>query len=179
MAALGGLLVACGDSPTVSASGQATSTTVVVAPTSTVTVPGHSYDAELTTTDGYHYKVTVALGVPSATGGTDCPGPAVAGRAYVPVTLILANEAKDKSAPFPPLRIEMTAAAGAKPAQVLVRDTTGACTFTPRVAAIGPGASVVFNGSSPAVDAAAPPGSAGKIQVSVSENAFSLVAPLP
>jgi hypothetical protein len=95
------------------------------------------------------------------------------------VTLIVVNEAKDKSAPFPPLRIEMTAAAGAKPAQVPVRDTTGACTFTPRVSAIGPGGSVVFNGNSPAIDTAAAPGSAGRIQVSVSENAFSLVAPLP
>jgi hypothetical protein len=142
-------------------------------------VPGHSYGGELTTTDGYRYKVTVAVGVPSATGGQDCPGTAAAGRSFVPVTLIVANEAIDKPAPFPPVRIEMTAAAGAKPAQVLVRDTTGACTFAPRVAAIGPGGSVVFNGSSPAIDSAATPGSAGKIQVSVSENAFTLAAPLP
>lgn len=178
---LGGLLGACGDSPTVSAGGQATSTTAVAAapgPTTTVTVAGHSYDGELTTTDG-RYKVTVALGARSATGGVDCPGTAAAGRSFLPVTLIVVNEAKDRSAPFPPLRIELTAAAGAAPAPVLVRDASGACTFTPKVAAIGPGASVVFNGTSPGFDAAAAPGSAGRIQVSVSENQFALVAPLP
>lgn len=182
VAALGTLLAACGDSPTVTGAGQAgssTSTTAaVVAPATTVTVPGHSQDGELTTSDG-HYKVTVAIGVRSPTGGRDCPGTATAGRSFVPVTLIVANEAKDKSAPFPPLRIEMTGAGGASPAQVLVRDPTGACTFTPKVPSIGPGGSVVFNGNSPAIDTAAAPGSAGRIQVSVSENTFSLVAPLP
>jgi hypothetical protein len=184
MAVVGALLVACGDSPTVTGPSQAagtstTTTAALPAPTTTVTVAGHSYSGELTTTDG-RYKVTLALGVRSATGGQDCPGTAAAGRSFVPVTLIVANEANDKSAPFPPLRIEMTTtAAGAKPAQVLVRDPSGACTFTPKVAAIAPGGSVVFNGTSPSVDTAAAPGSAGHIQVSVSENQFALVAPLP
>lgn len=181
LAVLGGLLASCGDAPTVTGPGQAAATTTprAAASTTAVTVAGHSYDGELTTADGYHYMVTVALGVASPTGGADCPGAAAAGRSFLPITLIVANEARDRPAPFPPLRIELTTAAGAKPAQVPVRDPTGACTSTPRVAAIGPGASVVFNGSSPAVDPAAAPGSAGRIQVSVSENNFTLVAPLP
>ena len=126
--------------------------------------------------------MTVALGARSATGGQDCPGTAAAGKTFLPVTLIVANAAPDKAAPFPPIRIEMTstgAAAGAKPVQVLVRDPSGACTYTPKVAAIPAGSSVVFNGTTPAIDSTAAPGAAGKITVSVSENAFSLVAPVP
>jgi hypothetical protein len=145
----------------------------------TTTVAGHSYDSELTTTDGHRYKVTVALGARSSTGGPECPGTPAAGRGFLPVTLIVANEATDRAVPFPPLRIEMTAATGAKPVPVLVRDPSGACTFTPRVASIGPGGSVVFNGTSPAVDEGAGPGSAGRIEVSVSESRFSLAAPVP
>jgi hypothetical protein len=171
--------VACGDdSPSVDA-GQAVATTTAAAVTTTTTAPaGHSYAGELTTTDG-RYKVTVALGARSATGGADCPGTAASGHTFLPVTLIVANSATDKAAPFPPLRIEMTTAAGATPAQVMVRDATGACTFTPKVASIGPGSSVVFNGTSPPIDVGAAPGSAGQIRVSVSENNFSLVAPVP
>lgn len=176
--------MACGsDSPTVD-TGQATRTTptsptATVAPATTVSVPGKTYAADLTTTDGYRYKVTVAIGTASATGGRECPATATPGHSFLPVTLVVANQAGDRPAPFPPLRIEMTATAGAKPAQVLVRDTSGACTFTPKVASIAPGASVVFNGTSPAIDTAAAPGSAGRIEVNVSESTFSLVAPVP
>lgn len=183
LVALAGLLAACGgnDNPTVNA-GQASpssSTPATTTPAAATTVPGHSYAAELTTADG-RYKVTVALGSRSATGGQDCPGTAAAGRTFLPVTLIVANTATDKAAPFPPLRIEMTSgAAGAKPAQVLVRDPSGTCTYTPRVASIAAGSSVVFNGTTPAIDSTAAPGAGGQIQVSVSENAFSLVAPVP
>jgi hypothetical protein len=184
LAVLGSVLVACGESSPTVASGQgAGSTTTAAAAVTTTSVTtaaaaGHSYAAELTTSDG-RYRVTVALGAASATGGPECPGTAAASRTFVPVTLIVANLATDRSAPFPALRIEMTSAAGAKPVQVLVRDSSGTCTFSPRVSAIGPGASVVFNGTSPPLDAAAAPGAAGRIQVSVGENAFSLVAPVP
>jgi len=123
--------------------------------------------------------VTVALGARSATGGPECAGAPAAGRSFLPVTLIVANEATDRAAPFPPLRVEMTAGAGAKPVQVLVRDPSGACTFMPRVASIAAGGSVVFNGTSPAIDDAAPPGSAGRIEVNLSESRFSLAAPVP
>jgi hypothetical protein len=181
--AAGVVLAGCGsDAPTVAATGQATSTTTAAAATTPTTLAGRSYAGELVTTDGYRYRVTVALGAKSAAGGTDCPGAAAAGKAFVPVTLIVANEAADKPAPFPPLRVEMfppTAPAGTKPAQVLLRDPTGACTFTPRVASIGPSGSVVFNGNSPAIDGTAGVGSAGRIQVSVSESTFTVVAPVP
>lgn len=142
-------------------------------------MPGHSYESELVTTDGYRYKVTVAVGPPSATGGPECPRPAVSGRSFLPVTVIVANAAGDRSAPFPPLRIELTRGADSKPAQVLVRDPSGSCTFTPRVPSLAPSASVVFNGSSPAIDQAASPGSAGRIEVNVSESRFTLAAPVP
>ena len=97
----------------------------------------------------------------------------------VAVTMVVANEATDRPAPFPPLRIEMTTAPGSKPSPVLVRDPSGACTFTPRAGSIAPGGSVVFNGSSPAIDPAAAPGAAGRIEVNASERRFSLVAPVP
>jgi len=168
-----GLLAACGDDPSTVAGPPRPAPAATIA-----TVPGHSYESELVTTDG-RYKVTVAVGPPSATGGAECPRPASAGRNFLPVTVIVANEAADRPAPFPPLRIEMTSGAGAKPGQVLLRDPSGACTFTPKVPALSPGASVVFNGTSPAIDQAAAPGSAGRIEVSVSESRFTLAAPVP
>ena len=172
MAVLGGLLAACGHpTPTVTASPSV--------PASTTTLAGHSYEGELTTTDGYRYKVTVALGARSSTGGPECAGTPAAGRSFLPVTLIVANLASDRAAPFPPLRVELTAGVGAKPVQVLVRDAAGNCTSTPRVASVAPGGSVVFNGTSPPIDDAAAPGSSGRIEVNVSESRFSLAAPLP
>lgn len=120
------------------------------------------------------------VGTRSATGAPDeCPGAAAAGRFYLPVSLTVANEATDRPAPFPPLRIEMTTAPGTRPGQVQVRDTAGACTFAPRVPSIAPGASVVFKGTSPAIEESAGPGSAGRIEVKVSESSFTLAAPVP
>jgi hypothetical protein len=109
----------------------------------------------------------------------DCPTTATAGRYSLPVTLMVANVATDRAAPFPPVRIELAAPAGTRPGQVLVRDAGGTCTFSPRVTSIGPGASVVFNGTSPLIEEGAAAGSAGRIEVKVSETTFSLAAPLP
>ena len=172
-AVLAVLLVSCGDEEDSPAPVAAATTTSTV-----VARPPHT--AELTTTDGNRYRITLTLGPRSATGAADeCPGPATHGRTYLPVTLTVANQATDRPVPFPPLRIEMTAAPGTKPAQVLVRDAAGNCTFAPRVPSIGPGGSVVFKGTSPAIDEAAAPGSAGAIEVKVSETTFSLAAPVP
>lgn len=91
----------------------------------------------------------------------------------------MANAATDRSAPFPPVRIEMAATSGGAPARVLVLDGAGACTFNPRIPSLGPGASAVFNGTSPAIDHAAATGSVGRIEVKVSETAFSLTVPVP
>lgn len=119
------------------------------------------------------------VGAKSTTGAADCPGPATPGKAYLPVTVMVANIATDKAAPFPPIRIELTPAPGAKPGQVLVRDSAGTCTFSPRQPSIAPGAAAVFKGTSPAVDESAAAASAGQIEVKVSESTFSLAAPVP
>lgn len=120
------------------------------------------------------------VGDRSPTGSAaDCPGTPTPGKSYLPVTLTVANAATDRPAPFPPVRIELTGPPGTKPGQVLVRDAAGACTFSPRQPSIGPGASAVFKGSTPAIDAAAGSGSAGQIEVKVSETTFSLAAPVP
>lgn len=91
----------------------------------------------------------------------------------------MANLATDRPAPFPPLRVEVAAAPGTKPAPVQVRDAGGPCTFAPRVGPLGPGATVVFKGTSPAIDEAAAAGAAGAIEVRVSESTFALSVPLP
>lgn len=175
------LLGACGDEPADEAPGQAP-TTVQASPavTTSTTAPGRSYAGEFTSTDGYRYRITLALGARPAPGAVlDCPTTATAGRYSVPVTLIVANLAADRPAPFPPVRLEMAAPAGTKPAQVLVRDAAGSCTFSPRVASVAAGASVVFNGTSPLIDDGAAPGAAGRVEVKISETTFSLAAPLP
>lgn len=174
------LLGACGDDPAEEAPGQAT-TTVQAAPavTTTTTIGGNSYAADLTTTDG-RYRITLAIGSRSQTAGVqDCPATVSAGRYSLPVTLIVANVNADRAAPFPPVRLELAAPAGARPGQVQVRDAAGNCTFSPRVASIGPGGSVVFNGTTPPIEEGAAKGSAGRIEVKVSETTFSLAAPLP
>ena len=175
------LLGACGDDPADEAPGQVTTTAVASqAPTTSTTVAGRSYAADFTSADGHRYRITLAVGGRPAPGAVlDCPATATAGRYALPVTLMVANVANDRPAPFPPVRIEMAAPAGTRPAQVLVRDAAGACTFSPRVASIGAGASVVFNGTSPLIDETATTGSAGRIEVKVSETTFSLIAPLP
>jgi hypothetical protein len=181
VAAVAALLGACGDDPADQAPGQVT-TTVAAAPaaTTSTTVAGRSYVGDFTSTDGYRYRITLAVGGRPAAGAVlDCPATPTAGRYFLPVALMVANLATDRAAPFPPVRLEMAAPAGTKPAQVLVRDAAGTCTFSPRVASIGPGASVVFNGTSPLIDETAAAGSAGGIEVKVSETSFSLTAPLP
>ena len=151
----------------------------MVAATSTTAVD-RTYSAELTTTDGYRYTITVVVGARSPTGAPDdCPGTATPGQSYLPVTLTVANAATDRSAPFPPVRLEFTTAPGARPGQVMLRDRSGACTFSPRVPSISPGALAVFRGTSPAIDDTAAAGTAGKVEVKVSETAFSLAAPVP
>ena len=174
----GAFLAACGDEPAEEAPGQ---TGAVAAPvTTSPAAPERSYAADLTTTDGYRYRITVLVGDPSPTGAAaDCPGTPTPGKSYLPVTLTVANMATDRPAPFPPVRVELTGPPGTKPGQVLVRDAAGACTFSPRQPSIGPGSSAVFKGSTPAIDAAAGSGSAGQIEVKVSETTFSLAAPVP
>lgn len=179
--ALAAVLGACGDEPADEAPGQATTTVLAAAATTTsTTAAGRSYAADFTGADGHRYRITISLGGRPAPGAVlDCPGTPAPGRYALPVTLMVANAATDRPAPFPPVRIEMAAPAGTRPAQVLVRDTAGTCTFSPRVATIGAGASVVFNGTTPLIDDGAAPGSAGRIEVKVSETTFTLTAPLP
>jgi hypothetical protein len=174
-------LGACGEDPATQAPGQVTTTAAAAqGATTSTTVAGRTYAAEFTSTDGYRYRITLALGSrPAAGAALDCPATPTAGRYALPVTLMVANLATDRPAPFPPVRLEMAAPAGTKPAQVLVRDPGGTCTFSPRVASIGAGTSVVFNGTSPLVDETAGAGAAGRIEVKVSETTFSLAAPLP
>ena len=177
--ATGALLAGCGDEPADDAPGQTVTSQVAAAPTST-TLPGRAYSADLTPTDGHRYTITVLVGPRSPTGSPEaCPGTATPGRSYLPVTLTVANTAPDRAAPFPPVRVELTTGPGIKPGQVMVRDTAGACTFSPRAPAIGPGASAVFQGTTPAIDDTAATGAAGRIEVKVSETAFSLAAPVP
>ena len=178
---LAALLGACGDEPADEAPGQITTTAVASqAATTSTTVAGRSYAAEFTSTDGYRYRITLAVGGRPVAGAVlDCPVTPTAGRYFLPVTLMVANLATDRPAPFPPVRLEMAAPAGTRPPQVLVRDAAGTCTFSPRVASIGPGASVVFNGTSPLIEETAAAGAAGRIEVKVSETTFSLTAPLP
>jgi len=147
--------------------------------TTSSTAPGRAYSGDLTTTDGYRYRITLVVDKGSDTGSPECPATPVPGKVFVPVTLTVSNETPDRPAPLPPLRIEMAGAAGAKPAQVLVRDPAGSCTFTPRVPQIAAGGSVVFKGTAPAIDATAGAGTAGRIEVSVSESRFSVAAPVP
>lgn len=174
------LLGACGDDPAEEAPGQATTTAAAAPATTSTTAAGSSYAADLTTADGNRYRITLAIGSRTQTAGVqDCPATAAAGRYSLPVTLIVANAAADRPAPFPPVRLEMAAPAGTRPAQVLVRDPAGSCTFSPRVGSIGPGGSVVFNGTTPPIDEGAAKGSSGSIEVKVSETTFSLAAPLP
>ncbi|MFP5319713.1 MAG: hypothetical protein ACLGI2_15625 [Acidimicrobiia bacterium] len=115
-------------------------------------------------------KVTAA----SADLCAAAPGP---GRAAVQVTLTVANVETNRPAPSPPVRIELNGPGGRQ--QVLVKDRAGSCTFTPRVPQIAAGESVVYSGTTPAITADAAPGSAGQVEVAVSETRFSLSAPVP
>ncbi|MGI8806527.1 MAG: hypothetical protein ACR2KK_01490 [Acidimicrobiales bacterium] len=176
-------MAACGDEPADQSPLQAGSTQAPATPvpaTTSTTSAGRTFTSDLTTTDGYRYTITVLVGDRSPTGAAaDCPGTLTPGKSYLPVTLTVANASTDRAAPFPPVRVELTSAPGTKPGQVLMRDSAGACTFSPRQPSIGPGASAVFRGTSPAIDVAAGAGSAGQIEVKVSETTFSLAAPVP
>lgn len=174
MLVAGAGLGACGDEKTNETAGQAPATT------STTTARPLTTSMELTTTDGYRYKITLDVGPASATGSpNDCPGTAAPGKAFLPVTVTVANAAADKAAPFPPVRVELAGAPGTKPGQVLVKDASGACTFSPRQPSIAPGAAAVFRGTTPAIDANAAPGTAGQVEVKVSETTFSLSTRVP
>jgi len=174
------LLGACGDDPAEEAPGQATTTAAAAPAITPTTTGGSSYTGELTTTDGHRYRVTLAIGTRSQVAGVqECPATPAAGRYSLPVTLIVANASTERAAPFPPVRLEMAAPAGTRPPQVLVRDTAGSCTSSPRVTSIGPGGSAVFNGTTPPIEEGAAAGSAGRIEVKVSETTFTLAAPLP
>ena len=174
------LLGACGDDPAVDTSAQPAPTTAPTPSTST-TAPARPYTADLTTSDGYRYTITMLVGARTPPGGApdECPNPATPGKTSFPVTLTVANQAADRPAPWPPLRIELATAPGTRPGQVMLKDTSGTCTFTPRVPSIGPGASVTFKGTTPAIDDTAAPGTAGRLEVKASETTFSLTAPLP
>jgi hypothetical protein len=154
--------------------GQAPETTA--APTTTAP---RSFSGELTSTDGYRYRITLDVGDRLAAASADeCATTAPpAGQAHVRVTLTVANLDTTRPAPSPPLRIEL--AAGGSPRPVLVRDPGGTCTFTPRVSSLGAGESVAYRGTTPAVASDAAPGSAGAVEVNVSETRFSLSAPVP
>lgn len=176
-------LAGCGSDqdPTVASGQSATTTTAATDPTTTLapttTVP-RTYSGDLTSTDGYRYRITLDVGDKLTTASADdCAAAPGAGRVAVRVTLTVVNTESNRPAPSPPVRIELNGPGGRQ--QVLVRDPAGTCTFTPRVASIGAGQSVVYRGSTPAVAADAAAGSAGQVEVAVSETRFSLSAPVP
>ena len=175
------LLVGCGDE-TATETGQTPATTVTTSPTTTASAT-RDYAAQFTSSDGYKYAITLSIAAQAAVAKPDeCPPatPAVAGTATYPVALTVKNEAADRPAPFPPLRIELTSGGAVAPQQVLVKAPAGGqCTFTPRVASIGPGETITFRGTSPAIALGGAPGSVGKIEVSASESRFSVAAPVP
>jgi len=92
------------------------------------------------------------------------------------VTVTVTNDGSGSS-PFPPLRVELNA--GGSPAPVPVRDSSGTCSFTPHEPDLEGGASVVLPGATPAIDDGAAPGSAGRVEVAISENMFSVGLPVP
>ena len=135
---------------------------------STTTAPGRTFSDEMITGDGHRYRVTLTVGehTVSAEG---CPS-----SAPVPpgpgVTVTVANQASDRAAPFPPLRVELVGESDASPRPIPVRDPTGGCSFAPRLAPIPGGASVVLRGVAP--------DGPGRVEVNLSESRFSLVAPV-
>jgi hypothetical protein len=167
--------VASGQSATTTTTTTGTGATATVAPTTSVP---RAFSGDLTSTDGYRYRITLEVADKlTAASAEECaaaPGP---GRAAVRVKLTVANTEANRPAPSPPVRIELNGSGGRQ--QVLVRDPTGMCTFTPRVPSIGAGQSVVYRGTTPAIAADAAPGSAGQVEVAVSETRFSLSAPVP
>ncbi|MGI9022141.1 MAG: hypothetical protein ACR2HV_02685, partial [Acidimicrobiales bacterium] len=126
-----------------------------------------------------------------------CAPTAMPGSTSLPVVVTVANREADEAVPFPPLRVELLG--GGSPSAVpverlapstpqsapgpteitVVQDPSVPCTFTPRVSAIEPGASVVFSGATPSIADSTPPGGAGVVRVSISENDFSLSVSVP
>ncbi len=124
------------------------------------------------------YRITVT--VADRAGGetaTACAPDAASGRSALPVRVTVANADNRQAVPFPALRVELLAAGDRSP--VPVRDSSGTCSFTPHEAAIDAGASVVLPGSTPMIDVTAPAGSLGRVEVAISENAFTLGVAVP
>ena len=137
------------------------------APAPPSTVPA-GRSAEVVTNDGARLRITLAVGgSPVDVRSERCAAEAQAGQAWLPVTLTVVNLG-DRTAPFPPVRLETTAGDGA-PQRTLVRESAGECSPAPRAAPLGPGQSAVFTGSTPA--------GAGQIAVRISETDFMLTVP--
>ncbi len=177
--ALAVVLAACGSDqdPTLGGN-QAPGTSVTTAAATTTTTGPRIFTGEATSGDGHRYRVTVEVGerLTAPQAAELCGANPGAGASSLAVTLTVANIG-ERTAPSPPLRLELVVAGGREPVQV--RDAAGACTFTPRVSHIDPGASVVYRGSTPPIGADAAPGAAGRVEVSMSESRFTLVAPVP
>jgi hypothetical protein len=174
----------CGSSSKPTATGGATTT---VSPASgatasvTTVAPGAATSARsatgTATTANGTYRVTVTVGDRSPAGAaTVCAPSPVAGRTALAVTVTVTNQGSTSS-PFPALRVELNA--GGSPAPVPVRDSSGTCSFTPHEPDIAGGASVVLPGATPAIADSAGPGSAGRVEVAISESAFSVGVPVP
>ncbi len=164
-------LAACGSDPP---KGSATSGGATTAPSGAGSA--RSVTGTATTANG-HYRITLAVGAGTPGGAaTVCAPGAAPGGSSLSVGVTVVNT-DNRAAPFPPLRVELDA--GGSPAPVPVRDSSGTCSFTPHDGALQAGASVTLPGSTPAIDDNAAPGSAGRLEVAISENDFTLAVPVP
>ncbi|HEX3393270.1 MAG TPA: hypothetical protein VHS52_01975 [Acidimicrobiales bacterium] len=162
-----------GSTTTVSPASSATSGPTTVAPGAT---SARSATGTATTANGT-YRIALTVGDRSPAGApTACAPSPVAGKTALAVTVTVSNEG-GASSPFPALRVELNA--GGSPAPVPVRDSSGTCSFTPHEPDIAGGASVVLPGATPAIADSAGPGSAGRVEVAISESAFSVGVPVP
>ncbi|MGI8776164.1 MAG: hypothetical protein ACR2LJ_01950 [Acidimicrobiales bacterium] len=157
------------------------SKTTVAGGTGTTAAPGGTGSARsatgTATTANGRYRIVVTVGDRTpASSPKACVPAAAPGKTALAVTVTVTNDGT-ASSPFPPLRVELNA--GGSPAPVQVRDSSGTCSFTPHEPDIEGGASLVLPGATPAIDAGAAPGSAGQVEVSLSENTFSLAVPVP
>ncbi|MFN2608374.1 MAG: hypothetical protein ABR511_10890 [Acidimicrobiales bacterium] len=145
---------------------------------SSSTAPRPASATDVTTTsDGNRIRVTVAVGPGS--GDPACIPAVAPGTTALPVVVTVGNEQADRAVPFPPVRVELLRG-GDPPIPVPVELSPGAaCSFTPRVSSLAPGASVAFHGATPGVDTSAAPGSAGRVTASVSESTFAVSVPVP
>ncbi len=148
----------------------------------TTSVPGGTGSARsatgTATTANGSYRITLAVGDRSPGGtATVCAPGAAPGKSSLSVVVTVVNADNGRAVPFPPLRVELNA--GGSPAPVPVRDSSGTCSFTPHDGALDPGASATLPGATPAIDDNAAPGSAGRVEVAISENDFTLGLPVP